>query len=121
LKCQFLSKLGIIGRFRIIFRFHTNESMDCLSSNVVCAAYYCRFGDSLVEDESGFDVCGGKSVAGYVDYVWGLAVIEATPKAERMRRTEHIDAEVERMKEWVGDESDGGKVKRDNMGVREGG
>jgi hypothetical protein len=43
--------------------------MDCLSSNVVCASDYCCFGNSLVEDEGGFDFCGGKSVAGYVDYV----------------------------------------------------
>jgi hypothetical protein len=54
--------------------------MDCLSSNVVCASYYCCLGDSLVEDEGGFDFCGGKSVAGYVDYVWGLAANEATPR-----------------------------------------
>ena len=63
MKRQFLSEFGIIGRFRIIFRFHTNESMDCLARNIVCASYYGCLGDSFMEDEGGFDFCGGESMA----------------------------------------------------------
>jgi len=37
--------------------------MDSLARNVVCAAYYRGFGYSFVEDEGGFDFCGGESVA----------------------------------------------------------
>lgn len=59
LQRQFLDQFRIIRLLAVVFRLHADESMDSLTSNVVCTSYDCCFGYSLVEDEGGFDFGGG--------------------------------------------------------------
>jgi hypothetical protein len=70
LQRQFLCQFWIIGTLAVVFGFHSDKGVYCLTSNIVGTAYYCCFGDTLVENKGGFDFCGRKSVTRNVDDVW---------------------------------------------------